>query len=573
MGVIVCGLGDVALRVVEQLHAAGEPVVVVDDDFDPRLARVLRGLDVALIAGSARRLDVLEQAGMATADALVCVDNDDLVNLEVALLVQRVRPQLRLVVAQTNPAVGRAISRVIRTATVLDVATLAAPSFVEACIGTDDHEISLDGAEFHVRRQTARRAGSIRSQFGDLAPVAVVAAAGELTVCPGRDHLLVAGDQVSVLGPPAEFATERRRLQPTARGPGHRLTRWRRALAWPRLVLAESDRALRLALATLLGAGVVSVVVLLGSYRDASGRHRMGVIDAVYFTTETVTGVGYGDFSFVDQPAWLRVWAIGLMLGGAAIVTIVYALLTNYLVSRRLAESQGRRAVTGMSGHVVVVGLGAVGLRVVEALSELGRDVVVLDRDEDNRFLSRARELKVPVVIGDSTRPPGLVAANVRAAAAVAVVTSNDLANIETGLAVEDLAADVPVVLRVFDRQLAHTLADAFGFGATRSVAALAAPWFVGAALGLSVQNTFYVGEQPFLVGRLEIGEAGGLAGHAMADLGAQLRVIAIRRAGRVELEFPPRRDTRFARGDEAFLVGPYEELIALLRRNRAVTA
>jgi hypothetical protein len=30
-------------------------------------------------------------------------------------------------------------------------------------------------------------------------------------------------------------------------------------------------------------------------------------------------------------------------------------------------------------------------------------------------------------------------------------------------------------------------------------------------------------------------------------------------------LEHPPRRETRFAAGDEAYVVGPYTELLALL--------
>jgi hypothetical protein len=40
-----------------------------------------------------------------------------------------------------------------------------------------------------------------------------------------------------------------------------------------------------------------------------------------------------------------------------------------------------------------------------------------------------------------------------------------------------------------------------------------------------------------------------------------------------VPLEHPPRRDTRFAAGDEAFLVGPDEELLEVLARSRAEPA
>lgn len=67
----------------------------------------------------------------------------------------------------------------------------------------------------------------------------------------------------------------------------------------------------------------------------------------------------------------------------------------------------------------------------------------------------------------------------------------------------------VPVVLRVFDRDLARMMERNFGFRHVRSTWALAAPSFVGAALGLDVLKTFFVDQQPFLVGRLATTRAG----------------------------------------------------------------
>ena len=64
-----------------------------------------------------------------------------------------------------------------------------------------------------------------------------------------------------------------------------------------------------------------------------------------------------------------------------------------------------------------------------------------------------------------------------------------------------------------------------------RSTAALAAPWFVGAALGLDVLSTFYVGDQPMLVARLEVAAGGGLDGLAMGELSARIEAV-LRRAG-----------------------------------------
>jgi Trk K+ transport system NAD-binding subunit len=154
------------------------------------------------------------------------------------------------------------------------------------------------------------------------------------------------------------------------------------------------------------------------------------------------------------------------------------------------------------------------------------------------------------------------------------VLTSDDLANLETGLAVRDqLGARwdrTPVVLRMFDPQLARSVRHNFGFRNVRSTAALAAPWFVGAALGLDVLNTFYVGDEPLLVARLKVTRGGGLDGLAMQDLGARTRILAISRTfDQGYLEHPPRRGTRLRAGDEAYLIGPYEELLAVLRRDR----
>jgi Trk K+ transport system NAD-binding subunit len=223
---------------------------------------------------------------------------------------------------------------------------------------------------------------------------------------------------------------------------------------------------------------------------------------------------------------------------------------------------------------VLVIGLGSVGMQVIRLLAAAGRDIVVVEKDERNRHLGQARALGVPVVIADGTLPQTLDSVRLASAAAVAVLTSDDLANLETGLAVRDQLGErrdaTPVVMRMFDPQLAHSVRESFGFSFVRSTAALAAPWFVGAALGLDVLSTFYAGDVPLLVARLTVTPNGGLHGLAMADLGGRTRVLAIRRAAQPDrLEHLPRRGTRFQPADEAYLIGLYEELLAVLRRDR----
>ena len=113
------------------------------------------------------------------------------------------------------------------------------------------------------------------------------------------------------------------------------------------------------------------------------GGHRMPLLDAAYFTVETVTTVGYGDFSFRHQSPWLMAGAICLMLLGALFVAVFFAMLTNMLVSRRIEESLGRRRITGLRGHVLVIGLGSVGMQAATRLVAAGSEVVVVEmRDE-----------------------------------------------------------------------------------------------------------------------------------------------------------------------------------------------
>jgi Trk K+ transport system NAD-binding subunit len=604
--VIVCGLGGLGLRIVEQLHHRGDPVVVVDDDRGhARGAHVLETWGVPLVEADPTVPGSLDTAGLDTAHAVVCVmagDHGELRNLHVALHVREQRPDVRVVTSLGNAAIGRAVSADPGPGAVLDVAALVTPALVEACLLSPVHAVDVAGTRFVAAGTTARTPATLRHLYGDLAPLAVTSEPDGVThLCPSRDHRVGDGDRVTVLGTDEELTAAGveattavplpRRGPTTRRGAGYdpdashgRAGVLQRAAAAVIALGRESDRGLRWAIAALVGLLALSTTVITLGYHYPDGRG-LGTVDALYFTVESVATVGFGDFSFADQAVWLRLWAVFLMLAGVVTTAIPIAYFTDMLISRRLSTTAGRRAASASVGHVVIVGLGAVGVSVAEALHGRGRDVVVVESDPANRHLPRARALRIPVVFGDATTADALRDARVGRAAAVAVTTSDDMANIETGLAVRDLLGerrpDVPVVLRLFDRELARTVSRRFGFGSVRSIVELAAPWFVGAALGLDVLGTFPVHGHAFLLGRLRVGAGSALDGLAMRDLSLRTRVVALRRAAGhdgarpedVPLEHPPRRDTRFAAGDEAYLVGPDEELLEVLARSRAEPA
>ena len=313
---IVCGLLGVGLRTVEQLCHSGVAVVVLDADPDLRLARVVERWGAVHIHRSAHLGDGLTEAGLERAAAVICVETNELVTLEIAMRVKEARPDVRLVVQLANPAVGQALERVSGAGSVLDVAALAAPSFVEACLRQPTHDIELAGERFTVVEvvvdENKDRQSTFRGRFGNLVPVAVVPAdGGEMACCPGRDQRVSAGDHVTLLGTPGDL--DRSGLDETmvtrpARVSISVMMRARRRI---RASMQDSSRGLILALGGLAALLVVAVLVIHTFYVVPTTHSHLDTLTSTYFAVETVATVGFGDFSFGGQGPGLQAFAIG----------------------------------------------------------------------------------------------------------------------------------------------------------------------------------------------------------------------------------------------------------------------
>ena len=552
---IVCGDDALAMRIVEELTTAGVHVVKLQDP--KRLAA----------------------AGVAEAGAVVCVDDDDAVNLELALLARRANPDVRVVARLANTVLREAMAQDNGPGAILDVADLAAPSVVEACLARTTHTISAAGIDFVVSGTDAPREATLREMYGDLAPVAVIYGEnsdtpGDVVVCPARDFRVHEGDWTAMIGTADELTAQGIAVpKPLPRNRARRSPLQRVVDAFRTLrddINPMFYRALAVSLSLLVG----STVLLRFFYQMPPG---MSWIDALYFSTETIATVGYGDFSFIDQPLWLRIWGIGLMFAGVTTTAILVAFIADLLLSRRLARSAGRRQVRHLRHHIVVVGLGSFGIRVAGDLKAAGHDVVAIERNEDNRYLGAARELGVPVIFGDATLRQTLESARVEEASAIAVLTQDDMVNIETGIVLHEMLASrssaemrahVPTVLRVYDRALGSAVGHRFRFDNVRSTVELAAPYFIGAAMGLQVFGTFSVGQRSFMVGGVYVKLGSDLDRMRMADMPTRTRVIAVTRPG-TAVRLHPRRDARLSAGDTAYLVGPYRELLDALRKGQ----
>jgi len=546
-----------------------EIIVSGDDALAKTIAEELRGAGARIIHITAAA-DLLG-AGVHRARAVVCAGPDDAVNLEIALLAREYSPTVRVVARLSNDVLREAVAAVNGPGAVLDVADLAAPSVVEAVLSRNAHQFEAAGTEFVVWGAETPRDGTLREIYADMAPVAVVhgknsPTPGEVVPCPGRDLQVYAGDWTSMIGVKDELEARGITVPPRT-ATRARNSRTRRTIDAARSMRDDVNPLLFPSLAFALFLTVGATAVVRFTYQNP----RMSWIDALYFVSETITTVGYGDYSFGQQSPWLRLFAVALMFGGVIVTAVLVAFIADLLLSRRFVQLAGLRRARHMRDHVVVIGLGSTGIRVVSDLTAAGYDVLVIEQDESNRFLPTVAELDVPVIFGDSTMRQTLESARVDRARGVAVVAGHDMKNIETGIVLlEILGSDteVPIVMRVQGRALSTAVNRRFGFENVRSIVDLAAPWFIGAAMGLQVLGTFWVGQRSFMVGAMVVAAGSELDGLRMVDLSTETRVIAITRPeGPVSLR--PRRDARLQAGDTAYLIGPYRELIATLRKGQ----
>lgn len=145
--------------------------------------------------------------------------------------------------------------------------------------------------------------------------------------------------------------------------------------------------------------------------------------------------------------------------------------------------------------HIIVCGLGKVGYRTTLELLKFKREVVGIEANNDGRFLEALRDLGIPVLIGDASRPEFLERAGVRRADAIIPATDNELANVDIALHAREINPKIKVVLRMFDPDLARRVETGFGIHTAFSASALAAPVFATAAMRFQVKHSFYVGD------------------------------------------------------------------------------
>ncbi|WP_330461245.1 NAD-binding protein [Streptomyces sp. NBC_00820] len=516
---VICGDDGLAHRLALELNAVcSEAVTVVvpsrDDEYGAGIAALHEDprSPVELLVSARPDERTLRTAGVERAAALALTYRDDQANMTAALLARTLNPSVRLVVRMFHRERGRHLERLLDRAaglsgnpaqdtstTVLSGADTAVPELVAAATVGHGHTLQIEDRVF---RGVVRPAGT-PPQTTDLATLAVLSGAHQDDPA-SQDSPETPGEDGTQLLPDTRTAYHRRfthgRLmleevthhhapRPARSGRRGRTGAWLRArpanLPW-KVFLSHEVTAVFGALGAMVLA-LAAATVLFADEHPWWKNLYLPMLDI--FTM--------GDPATNESVA-RRILQLVAGFVGVAVLPLVVAATLNATEAFR-AGSATHPPDEDTSGHIVLVGLGKIGTRMLARLHTMHHQVVVIERDPKARGVALARELGVPLILQDATAPGVLDLARVGSSRSLLVLTREDGQNLDIVMAARESNPAVRVVMRLYDDNLAATVQRALrasypdALTRSRSVSALAAPSFAAAMMGRHVLGVMSV--------------------------------------------------------------------------------
>jgi Trk K+ transport system NAD-binding subunit len=216
-------------------------------------------------------------------------------------------------------------------------------------------------------------------------------------------------------------------------------------------------------------------------------------------------------------------------------------------------QSEGGPPKPSREGPVVLCGLGRVGQGILALLQRMGERVAVVTLPAEAGAPVASND-DVRIIVGDARDEGILAQAGLDQAKALIAATDRDLDNVMIALHARQVAPDLPVVVRLFDENLADHLRNSLGLRHGYSASALAAPAFVAAALGDTVLTTFEAGGVTWAIEQYPVGRDSAWVGRTVGEFSASGSVVLGHERGTRFLPTPAASE-RLAEGDRLTLL------------------
>ncbi len=467
--IIVSGLGHTGYKIYLLLKQQGAEVVGISD------RPMTRQRDDNIIIGNLRSPRTLIKAGIKNATTIVLANNDDGLNVAILTQAKTINPRIRIVNRLYNQTLGNRLDKTVPDHLTMSIASLAAPIFVFAALGSNAiGHLKLFNQTWALREEIITQNHpwyglKLAQLWNNLEQMLIyyLPTNGEIDLISGvqNQKKLERGDHVIV--------ANKAKINPKPR------FQWKR---WFKIFF-NINTYRQYARPVIMVSLALIVLISIATFTYLCVNWHIPVADALYFSVGMITGAGGQEEVAESAPAIIKIFTAVMMIIGAGIVGIFYALINDFVLGSRLKQFLDAARVP-KENHYVVCGMGNVGMGVVRELTKQGHDMVVIESDHKNRFLHSVRSQGIPVIMEDAILADTLQTANIEGAKAIIVVTSHDMINVEIALTAKALAPKLPVILRVQDNQFAESVKGVFKFENVFSPTELSTHSFVAAALG-----------------------------------------------------------------------------------------
>jgi Trk K+ transport system NAD-binding subunit len=542
---LVCGMGGLGQHCVLALKKFGVRIVAIEQ-ISPQSWEVpdLRDLLDDLIIGDCRQNNILEQAQIGSCRAALIVTNNEQVNAETALAIRHLNPHTRLIVRSAKTNLNQLLSQQLGNFIAYEPTELPAHSFAIAALGTNALGFfNLDGYWLRViqDRIGANHPWSHSRLLHELNTQTrkILAHADPSTSLPRgfyqweSDRKVAAGDLLVYIEVADRFSLQatkdpsisagKKLRQPKLTVTITNLYRRIRSQFTQFWQLNFQQQIRRVALICCL------IVMLLLSIATVLFHHyypNTTWASAFYGSVILLLG-GYGDLfgnfeGITKIPWWLQSFALGMTLAGTAFVGVLYAVLTEALLSSKFQFTKQRPPLPQQQ-HIVIIGMGRVGQQVAILLQQLQQSIVGVTFNAD---FNSATLPDLPLIIGNVSE--ALAQANLPTAKSAIVVTDDEMLNLEVALMVRSANPHTNLVIRTSGQRLSQNLMAALPTAQVFGMNTVAAEVFAGAAFGENIIDIFHFNSQTILVTEYQIAADDNLDRLLLADLAYGYGVVPI---------------------------------------------
>ncbi|WP_019504812.1 TrkA family potassium uptake protein [Pleurocapsa sp. PCC 7319] len=468
--IIVCGLGRTGAKIYSLLKQQGAEVVGISHC-------PLNNLPASeqIIIGDPRANTTLIQAGIRRAKTLVLVHDDDALNLAILTQARILNPRIRIINRLLNRTLGERLDLTLPDHFSMSVAALSAPLFTFAALGNKAiGQLELFNRTWPIQEEVIDSEHPwmgmrLKELWDDPNRMLIyyLPATGEIDLVSAivQHSCLQLGDRL-IVGTKPKVYTKRHS--------------WRQKLLKAIYNIPRYQRYARpVTLVSLALLGVISLATLI----YVSINLQTSIADALYFSVGMITGAGGKEEVAEAAPDQIKIFTAVMMIVGAGVIGICYALINDFVLGSRFRQTIDAARIPRQNHHVVC-GLGGVGMQIARQLHSQGYEVVVIESDPNNRFLHSTRSRGIPIIVEDASMSSTLKAVNIKRAASLIAVTSQDTANLEITLTAKALSPYLKTIVRSSDPQFAQSMQEVFEFDRVLSPVELATHSFVAAALG-----------------------------------------------------------------------------------------